>query len=124
MPNPVAEGVSSAGSTAALRSPEAFLPDRLADFAAVAFGCPAMGAEQLEEFEFEPMFQAVLPLLPGIPMALFGSYSWADGEWMRTWQANCEDAGCTLVQDGLICYDAPDADAADACRALGTALAV
>ena len=29
---------------------------KLAEFDAVAFGCPAMGAEQLEESEFEPMF--------------------------------------------------------------------
>ena len=119
----VAEGVTAAGGEAVLLSPAEFTPDLVSAFDAIAFGCPAMGSEQLEDMEFEPMFSAVLPSLPGKPIGLFGSYSWADGEWMRTWQADCENANCTLVQDGLACYDAPDDAAAESCRALGRALA-
>ena len=66
---------------------------KLAEFDAVAFGCPAMGAEQLEESEFEPMFSDLEGSLNGKKIALFGSYGWGDGEWMRSWEKDCDDAG-------------------------------
>lgn len=52
------------------------------DYDAVAFGCPAMGAEVLEEDEFEPFFSSVEDKLNGKKVALFGSYGWGDGEWI------------------------------------------
>ena len=94
-----------------------------AGYSALAFGCPSMGAEQLEEAEFEPMFESVKPSLGGKTIGLFGSYGWGDGEWMRTWAADCEDAGCSLVCEPVIACGAPEGDAADACRELGKALA-
>ena len=89
----------------------------------VAFGCPAMGNEVLEEDTFEPVFSSIESSLSGRRIALFGSYGWGDGEWMRTWQADCEDAGCVLAAEPVICCGAPEGAAADACRALGQALA-
>ena len=82
-----------------------------------------MGAEQLEEAEFEPMFEAVKPRLSGKTIGLFGSYGWGDGEWMRTWAEDCESAGCNLVSEPVICNEAPDDAAAESCRALCGALA-
>ena len=82
-----------------------------------------MGAEQLEEEEFEPMFTTVKPSLSGKTIGLFGSYGWGDGEWMRTWAADCQEAGCNLVDEPVIACGAPEGDAAEACRALGRALA-
>ena len=76
---------------------------KLAEFDAVAFGCPAMGAEQLEESEFEPMFSDLEGSLNGKKIALFGSYGWGDGEWMRSWEKDCADAGVNLVCDSVIC---------------------
>ncbi len=96
---------------------------KLAEFDAVAFGCPAMGAEQLEESEFEPMFSDLEGSLNGKKIALFGSYGWGDGEWMRTWEENCRDKGANLVCDSVICQEAPDDEALSACRSLGEALA-
>ena len=93
------------------------------NYSALAFGCPSMGAEQLEEAEFEPMFEAVKPRLSGKTIGLFGSYGWGDGEWMRTWAEDCESAGCNLVSEPVICNEAPDDAAAESCRALGGALA-
>ena len=95
---------------------------KLAEFDAVAFGCPAMGAEQLEESEFAPLFAACKPFLPGKRIALFGSYGWGDGEWMRTWEAECQAAGAELACDSVICQDEPDGDALTQCEALGHAL--
>ena len=95
---------------------------KLAEFDAVAFGCPAMGAEQLEESEFEPMFSDLEGSLNGKKISLFGSYGWGDGEWMRTWESDCDSAGVNLVCESVICTETPDDAALEACRALGKAL--
>ncbi|HIZ30117.1 MAG TPA: flavodoxin [Candidatus Fournierella merdipullorum] len=116
----VAEG---AGSGATLIPAAAFGPADLANYDAFAFGCPSMGAEQLEESEFEPMFAACEAELAGRRVGLFGSYGWGDGEWMRSWEERCAAAGAQLAQPGVICCEAPDEDALAACRALGAALA-
>lgn len=116
----VAEG---AGSGAALVPAAAFGPADLADYDAFAFGCPSMGAEQLEESEFEPMFAACEAGLAGRRVGLFGSYGWGDGEWMRSWEERCAAAGIALAAPSVICCEAPDEEALAACRALGAALA-
>lgn len=120
MANLVAEG---AGGDAELFTPGDFTPDMVSSYAALAFGCPSMGAEQLEEGEFEPMFDAVKPHLSGKTIGLFGSYGWGDGEWMRTWAEDCEAAGCNLAAEPVIACGAPEGEAADSCRELGRALA-
>lgn len=89
---------------------------------AVAFGCPAMGAEVLEEGEFQPMFDSVEGKLNGKKIGLFGSYGWGDGEWMRNWEEACRAAGAVLVGDGVMCNEAPDDEAVENCRALGRML--
>ena len=99
-----------------------FGPDQAKEYDAIAMGCPAMGAEVLEEEEFQPMFDAVKPVLAGKKVALFGSYGWGDGEWMRNWEEECLGAGATLACDSVICQDDPDEDALAACRALGETL--
>ena len=99
-----------------------FGPDQAKEYDAIAMGCPAMSAEVLEEEEFQPMFDAVKPVLAGKKVALFGSYGWGDGEWMRNWEEECLGAGATLACDSVICQDDPDEDALAACRALGETL--
>ena len=95
---------------------------QVANFDAIAFGCPAMGAEVLEEGEFQPMFDECRPLLSGKKIALFGSYGWGDGEWMRNWETECLAAGTTLACDSVICQDEPDEQALAECEKLGQAL--
>ena len=124
MANAVLEGMKQAGADAALLSVDDVKADEVASFDAVAMGCPAMGAEVLEETEFEPLYQSIKDKLSGKPAALFGSYGWGDGEWMRNWEDDCKSAGIQLVCDSVICCEAPDDDALDACRKLGAALAV
>ena len=75
-----------------------------------------MGSEQLEEDEFEPMFLSCEAKLRGKKIALFGSYGWGDGEWMRTWEETCREDGAVLACDCVICNDAPDAEAESATR--------
>ena len=96
---------------------------KLAEFDAVAFGCPAMGAEQLEESEFEPMFSDLEGSLNGKKIALFGSYGWGDGQWMRDWESDCSNAGISLTCESVTCCETPDETALEACRAMGKLLA-
>ena len=92
------------------------------DFHAIAFGCPAMGAEELEETEFAPMFQSCESALSGKKIALFGSYGWGDGDWMRSWEDTCRDDGAVLACESVICQEQPDDEALEKCKALGAAL--
>ncbi|MBQ7990010.1 MAG: flavodoxin [Oscillospiraceae bacterium] len=86
----------------------------------VAFGCPAMGDEILEEDEFEPFFTSVEDKLSGKQVALFGSYDWGDGEWMRKWAERTAAAGADVFTgEGLIVNNTPDDEALDKCRAFG-----
>ena len=94
----------------------------IADYDRIAFGCSAMGDEVLEEDEFEPFFASIEGDLSGKTIALFGSYGWGDGEWMRTWEDNCRAAGIVLACDSVTCQEDPDADALAACEALGASL--
>ena len=120
----VAEGVRAAGGETELMGPGDFSAGRLSDYNAVAFGCPAMGSEVLEEMEFEPMFAALEGSLSGKRVALFGSYGWGDGQWMRDWCARCDSAGASLLdENGLMVNEAPDAEGEEACKELGRKLA-
>ncbi len=118
MANAVAEGAKGAGAEVELLPVSAASEDVLASDALI-LGCPAMGAEQLEESEFEPFFSAIEGKLAGKKVGLFGSYDWGDGEWMRTWQERVVIAGGNMITDGIIANNAPDDDALSACRALG-----
>ena len=122
MANCIADGARESGAEVAMLSPGEFSATRFSEFGVVAFGCPAMGAEVLEETEFRPMFDACKRSLGGKRVALFGSYGWGDGEWMRTWESDCDSAGVSLVCESVICTETPDDAALDACRALGKAL--
>ena len=122
MANCIADGARESGAEVAMLPPGEFSAARFSEFGVVAFGCPAMGAEVLEEMEFQPMFDACKRSLGGKRVALFGSYGWGDGEWMRTWESDCDSAGVNLVCESVICTETPDDAALEACRALGKAL--
>ena len=119
----IAEGVKSAGGQAQLFTPGEFSAAQAAEYDVIAFGCPSMGAEQLEDSEFEPMFEGLESALNGKKVALFGSYGWGDGEWMRTWEDTCKNDGAVLACESVICNEEPDDETNDACVALGKALA-
>ena len=123
MANAVAEGAKEAGAEVSTLTADQFSAAKVAEFDAIAFGCPAMGAETLEEDEFEPMFTGCESALSGKKLALFGSYGWGDGEWMRSWEKDCDDAGINLVCESVICQETPDGDTLEACRAMGKLLA-
>lgn len=118
----VMEGIKEKAAEAALFAASEFGASMVKQYDAIAFGCPAMGVEVLEETEFQPMWDACEGALGGKKVALFGSYGWGDGEWMRSWEDACGSAGAVLACESVICNEAPDEEALEACRALGAAL--
>ena len=123
MADAVAQGARGAGASVDVLGPSDFNATKVTAYDGIAFGCPAMGAEVLEEDEFEPMFADVKGALSGKPIALFGSYGWGDGEWMRDWEEDCKAAGADLVVAPVMANEMPDDEALAACKALGAALA-
>ena len=119
MANAVLSGTNGNGE---LFTASSFDASKVNDYDTFAFGCPSMGAEQLEESEFEPMFMECEPKLKGKKIALFGSYGWGDGEWMRTWEETCIGDGAVMACDFVICQETPDEEAESECKNLGKAL--
>ena len=122
MAKKVAEGAKAAGAEVEVISADDFDGTDISSFDGVAFGCPAMGDEVLEDSVFQPVFDASEPKLAGIKVALFGSYGWGDGDWMRSWEEKCQNDGVALAVDSVICNEEPDDEAQAACIELGKAI--
>ena len=118
----IAEGVESTGATAEIIQCSAFSTNQIDSYDAIAFGCPAMGDEELEDMEFLPMYDDAEPLLGNKPIALFGSYDWNNGEWMDRWKERANEAGLNVIAT-TIAKDYPLDEEADACLHLGEQLA-
>ena len=124
MAKAVVKGAQDKGADAELIYCSDFSASKVADYDAIAFGCPAMGAEVLEESEMEPFVSELEGSVGGKTIALFGSYGWGDGQWMRDWVERMEAAGARVLNgEGLICQEVPNDDAIAECKALGKQLA-
>lgn len=122
MAHAVADGASAKNAEVDIVQASDFGADGVAGYDAIAFGCPAMGDEELEGDEFQPMWDDVKPELGGKTIALFGSYDWGTGEWMDTWKDDAEEAGASLAGT-VIANNEPDDEAISACNDLGASLA-
>ena len=124
MANAVVDGAKAAGVDVDLIEVANASVDEALGYDVLALGCSAMGDEELDEADMEPFFSELEGKLSGKKLALFGSYDWGDGEWMRKWYDRAKDAGADLIQEeGLIANNEPDEDALAACRELGAKLA-
>lgn len=124
MANAIVEGINSAGKEGEAIFVTDITPGDLAGESVFALGCPAMGAEVLEETEMEPFVLSLESALNGKKVALFGSYGWGDGQWMRDWVDRMTAAGATVINgEGLMCHEVPDEDGLAECRELGKQLA-
>lgn len=108
MADAIVEGAKHVQADVVKISAALFNPGSANEYDAFALGCPAMSDELLDEYVFEPMFQAILPQLKTIKFSLFGSYGWGDGEWMRRWEQMCIDNGAIPLQPGIIANYAPN----------------
>lgn len=116
MAEAMVEGATSAGAEVELFSVDGFSADKMSDYEGFLFGCPAMGCEVLEEAEFEPFFAEAEGHLSGIPVGLFGSYGWGNGEWMEEWTRRTKAAEAKVFGDGLMINNVPDEDGLASCR--------
>ena len=124
MANAIAEGAQGAGAEVDVKQVSDITVDQALEYDKLALGCPAMGAEVLEESEFEPFFTELESRLGGKKVALFGSYGWGDGQWMRDWQQRVDDANASLYNgEGLIINETPDDDGLEQCRQFGAGFA-
>lgn len=110
MANAFVDAAVAAGAEASAVAVADFSADEVANYDALAFGCPAMGSEELESDEFEPVWDACKDVLGDKPVVLFGSYDWGTGEWMDTWKEAAEEAGVNVVST-VIANNEPDDDA-------------
>lgn len=116
------KGAKESGSDVNLFNALEFDATKVDAYDVIAFGCPSMGAEELEDGEFEPMFESCKGSLNSKKLALFGSYGWGDGEWMRSWEDSCVSDGLNLVSESLICNETPEGESSESCEALGKSL--
>lgn len=124
MAEAVARGIRSEGKESAVVEVGSISPEELKEEAVFALGCPAMGAEMLEESEMEPFVETLEAFVKGKTVGLFGSYGWGDGEWMRDWEARMQQAGANVIGgEGVICQETPDQEALEKCEELGKNLA-
>lgn len=124
MAEAVGKGIADAGKEAAVIYAGDVSTDELKDAKCFALGCPAMGAEVLEETVMEPLVAEIEGFAAGKTIALFGSYGWGDGEWMRDWVDRMNGCGANVLNgEGLMCHETPDEAALAECEALGGQLA-
>ena len=124
MAEAIADGAREAGAQADLFSVDQVTVDQALEYDKLALGCPARGAEVLEEAEFAPFFPALEGRLGGKRVALFGSFGWGDGQWMRDWKTRADGANAVVYQDeGLILNEAPDEEGLAQCRVFGAGFA-
>ena len=124
MAEAIAQGAQEAGSEVDLKQVSEISVDQALEYDCLALGCPAMGAEVLEEEEFEPFFTDLEGRLGGKRVALFGSYGWGDGQWMRDWVQRADSAGANVYQgEGLIINETPDDDGLAKCKEFGAGFA-
>lgn len=125
MAEAVARGASAEGTSVKMLEVAQATKEDILKASAVAFGCPAMGDEVLEESEMEPFISALSGEdLQNKPCVLFGSYDWGDGQWMRDWVDRMKAFGVNLLADGLIIQNTPDTDGLAECNQLGKRLGV
>lgn len=124
MAEAIGKGITEAGKEAAVLEVSTASLDDLKNEKVFALGCPAMGAEVLEESEMDPFVEAVEAFAAGKTIALFGSYGWGDGQWMSDWVDRMNSAGATVMNgEGLICKETPDDAVLSECQALGKQMA-
>ena len=124
MAKAIAEGAKNAGAEVALKTVGEVSPDMVKAAGSLAFGCPAMGDEVLEETDVEPFISKLTAAeLEGKQLGLFGSYDWGDGQWMRDWVNRMKGVGAQVDGEGIIANLVPDEAALTQCRELGKRLA-
>ncbi|MDR2438565.1 MAG: flavodoxin [Planctomycetaceae bacterium] len=119
----IQEGAASTGAEVVLKEVAKAGVDDVTGVDVAFLGCPSMGSEELEDSEFEPFIASIEGKVNGKKLALFGSYGWGDGQWMRDWDERMKKAGAVLITESLIVNEAPSDDDAQKCISFGKSIA-
>ena len=123
MAQEILEGIKSAGAEADIFNVSEFKGD-ISEYSMLALGCSAMGDEVLEEAEFEPFYEGIEGNISGKKIALFGSYGWGDGKWMRDWVQRAIEKGAVVYGgEGLMINGTPDEEGKALCVEFGKGFA-
>ena len=122
MAQEIFNGIKKAGIEADIFNVSNFSGD-ISEYSKIAFGCSAMGDEVLEEAEFEPFYESIEGKISGKKVALFGSYGWGDGKWLRDWVERARGKGAAVYGDGLMVNGTPDDEGKAQCVEFGEGFA-
>lgn len=119
MANAVAEGVKASGAEVLLEPADSADSAEVLACDVIFLGSPAMGDEVLED-SMEDFYSKIEGSLNGKKVAIFGSYDWGDGQWLRDWADRIKATGANLLNgEGLKINLTPDDDGLAECRKLG-----
>lgn len=119
----ITEGAKAGGAEVDCKNISQVGVDDALGYDVLAIGSPSMGDEVLEENEIEPFVAALNGKIADKKIAIFGSYGWGDGQWMRDWAVRMREYGAKLLDDGLMVHETPEGDAIDECKNWGGTLA-
>ena len=114
----IAEGARQGGAQADVLPVSQCDRSILDQYDILAFGCPASGQEELDDMEFLPFYESIETQLRGRHVAIFGSFGWGDGQWMRDWEQRVIDSGALLFEQGCAVQEEPGPEA-EAIRRFG-----
>lgn len=119
----IAKGIEEGGKSAELVELSGVSIDDLKDEEVIIFGSPAYGAEELEETEVEPFVASLEGNINGKKVALFGSWGWGDGVWMKDLEERIESYGAELIGEGLTVKELPEGEDEARCIEFGKLIA-
>ncbi len=119
MAQAIAEGAKASGAEVLLATADSADEAEVLASDVLILGSPAMGDEILED-SVEEFFTKIEGSLNSKKVAIFGSYDWGDGQWLRDWAERIKNAGANLVNDeGLKGHLEPDDECLAECKKLG-----
>lgn len=112
MANAINESVAASGAEVVFGTADSADKDAVLSADVILLGSPAMGDEVLED-SVEDFFAGIEGSLSGKKVALFGSYDWGDGQWLRDWEDRVKSSGASIAAESLMVHLTPeDADIA------------
>ncbi|WP_294403555.1 flavodoxin [uncultured Clostridium sp.] len=119
----IADGIKMRGKDAELVDFESIGAEEAVNEEVIILGCPSQGVESLEESVVEPFVESLEGKINGKKVALFGSYGWGNGEWMKDWEERLESYGGKLIGEGLIINEMPEDENEQVCIDFGKMIA-
>ena len=116
MANAINDAVKAAGAEVIFSTADSANKDEVLSSDVILLGSPAMGDEVLED-TVEEFYSGIEGSLNGKKVAIFGSYDWGDGQWLRDWTERLNNAGAVSVAEPLMVHLTPEEADVEQCKA-------